>query len=283
MTLSRGVASCSVVVTVRNEAPRIARLLESLVGQEGLGEVVVVDAASTDATLFEARRFEGQLPIRIVSRPCSRGEGRNVGARLATGDLLAFIDGDCEAAPGWVAALLAAWDGDSRRVVAGATTLVGPPGATRLHRVELPHRGQDTTWPSCNLAYPRELFERLGGFDPAFVTAEDIDLNFRAVEAGASIVHAPAAKVTAQARNTLLAFLRQAYWNGYGRKQLTLKHGRLWHDYRLTSLLRPGDLGLAAVLRLAAGLVGYLDAKLGRPPPNRGAQASTTPAPDPSP
>lgn len=273
---------CSVVVTVRNEAPRIGRLLASLVGQEGLREVILVDAASTDETVAQARRFEGRLPLRIVVRPCSRGEGRNLGAREATGDLLAFIDGDCEAAPGWLAALAAASGGDPRRVVAGATTVVGPPRATRLHRVELPHRGQDTTWPSCNLAYPRTLFLQLGGFDPAFVTAEDIDLNFRAVEAGASIVHAPAARVTAQARSTLPAFLRQAYWNGYGRKQLTVKHGSLWRDYSLKRLLRLSALSPAAIARLLAGLVGYLDAKLGRPPPGA-AQASTAPRPGPSP
>ena len=271
---------CSVVVTVRNEASRIARLLASLEGQQGLREVIVVDAASSDGTVAEARRFEGRLPLRVLSQPCSRGEGRNLGAREATGDLLAFIDGDCEAAPGWLAALAAAWGGDPRRIVAGATTVVGPARYSRLHRVELPHRGQDTTWPSCNLAYPRGLFLELGGFDAAFVTAEDIDLNFRAVEAGARIVHAPAAKVTAQARGTLLAFLRQAYWNGYGRKQLTLKHGSLWHDYSLRRLLRLDALGLAAILRLLSGLVGYLDAKLGRLPPAAAAQASTAAPPD---
>jgi glycosyltransferase involved in cell wall biosynthesis len=214
--------------------------------------------------------------LRIVSQPCSRGEGRNLGARAASGELLAFIDGDCVAAPGWLAALADAWGGDPRRVVAGGTAVVGPARYARLHRVELPHRGQDTTWPSCNLAYPRALFEQLGGFDPAFVTAEDIDLNFRAVEAGARIVAAPAARVEAQARSSLAQFLRQAYWNGYGRKQLTLKHGRLWKDYRLSKLLTLQALSPWSLLRLVSGLVGYLDAKLGRPTP---AQASTAPSP----
>ncbi len=270
-------ARCSVVVTVRNEEARVGRLLASLVGQDGLHEVVLVDAASTDGTVAQARAFEGRLPLRIVVEPCSRGAGRNRGAALATGDLLAFIDADCEAAPGWVAALAAAWGGDAQRAVAGRTTVVGPRRYARLHRVELPHRGQDTTWPSCNLAYPKAVFDGLGGFDPAFVTAEDIDLNYRAVEAGVTLAQAPEACVTAQSRAALGGFLRQAYWNGYGRKQLTLKHGDLWHEYSLRRLLSLDALSPWAVLRLASGLVGYLDAKLGRPAP--GAQPSTTPSP----
>ncbi|MEK6985824.1 MAG: glycosyltransferase [Candidatus Thermoplasmatota archaeon] len=272
-------ALVSVVVTVRNEAARIEGLLTSLEGQN-LHEVILVDAASSDGTVAAARRFESQLPLRILVVACSRGAGRNLGAARATGDLLAFIDGDCRAQPGWAAALASAWGGDANRVVAGATEVAGPNRYARLHRVELPHRGQDTTWPSCNLAYPRALFAKLGGFDEAFVTAEDIDLNFRAVDAGARILHAPAARVEAQARSNLLAFLRQAYWNGFGRKQLTLKHGRLWQDYRFRRLLTPKDLTPVALLRLAAGLVGYLDAKLGRPAP---AQTSTAASPEAAP
>ena len=269
---------CSLVVTVRNEAGRIGRLLASLEGQAGLREVIDVDAASTDATVSEAQAFATRLPLKVISTPCSRGAGRNLGASLATGELIAFTDGDCQAETGWIQALREAWDGDALRVVAGATTLEGRAGFARLHRVELPHRGQDTTWPSCNLAYPRALFERLGGFDPAFVTAEDIDLNYRAVALGARIVHAPAARVRAQARSTLRGFLRQAYWNGYGRKQLTLKHGRLWRDYSFRRLVRLQALTPSALLRMGAGLVGYLDAKLGRPPPwgaGQGTQGST--------
>ena len=259
----------SVVVTVRNEARNIRHLLDSLVHQEHLAEVVIVDAMSTDDTVGRARAYEDRLPLRIIREPCGRGEGRNLGAAAATGDLLAFTDGDCIANADWCRALWEAWDGHPDRVVAGRTQLIGFWAFTRLHRVELPHRGQDTTWPSCNLAYPRVLFDRLGGFDETFVTAEDIDLNYRAVESGAEIVHARDAIVYARARESVSAFLRQAYWNGYGRKQLTRKHGRLWSQYRFRDLLRLQGGSFWGLLRAGAGFVGYLDAKRGRRPPRR--------------
>ncbi len=255
------------VVTVRNEAANLPKLLDSLAVQSALREVIVVDAMSTDGSDAVARGYAGRLPMTVIRQACGRGEGRNIGIAAATADLVAFTDGDCVAHPDWTTRLWHAWGGDPGVVVAGKTVLTGYGPFTRLHRVELPHRGQDTTWPSCNLAYPKALLERLGGFDAAFVTAEDIDLNYRAVSAGARIVHAPDAIVYAQARESLSGFMRQAYWNGYGRKQLTRKHGRLWKDYSFRRLATLQGGSPWAMLRMGAGLVGYLDAKLGRKPP----------------
>lgn len=262
--------SLSVVCTVFNEEAHLDALLTSLAGQTDVEDIVIVDAASTDRTPEILAEWAHRLPhLVIVSKPCGRSEGRNLGVARAQGRLLAFIDGDCRAEPGWAAALQRANAGRNNVVVAGRTHIEGPAAYATLHRVELPHRGQDTTWPSCNLAYPRALFDQLGGFDPEFVTAEDIDLNFRAVDGGATIVHAADAVVVARSRTTLRAFLRQAYWNGFGRKQLTRKHGRLWRDYKFAQLLRLQAASLTGLLRLAAGLVGYLDAKRGRQPPHR--------------
>ena len=258
----------SIVVTVRNEAPNLARLLDSLVLQSQVREVIVVDAMSTDGTAAIADSYRDRIPgLQVIRKACRRGEGRNLGAAAATGDLLLFTDGDCVADPAWAERLVAAWQGRPDRVVAGRTVVTGHWAFTKLHRVELPHRGQDTTWPSANLAYSKALFDRLGGFDPAFVTAEDIDLNFRAVNAGAQIHSAPDAVVYARARDSIGDFLRQAYWNGYGRKQLTRKHGRLWKEYSLGRLLRLQGGSFWGLLRMGAGLVGYLDAKLGRSAP----------------
>jgi len=268
----------AVVVTVRNEATNLPALLDSLVGQDGLAQVIVVDAMSTDGSADVVRGYADRLPITLVEQPCGRGEGRNIGVANATAALIAFTDGDCVADAQWTRRLRLSWAGNPERVVAGRTVLTGYGPFTSLHRVELPHKGQDTTWPSCNLAYPKALLDKLGGFDPSFVTAEDIDLNYRAVSAGAHIVHDAYAVVYARARSSVAGFLRQAYWNGYGRKQLTRKHGRLWKDYSLRRLAVPRGAFPWSLLRMASGLVGYLDAKLGRPPPPNPARVPQTPA-----
>jgi len=250
-------ALISVVTTVRNEEAHLGRLLDSLVGQEGPFEVVLVDAESRDRTVAIAEAFARDHPgmLRVFVHPGSRGVGRNVGVHEARGAYVAFIDGDCFADTRWLATLRAALAPGV--VVAGRTVTIGKPKYGQLERVELYQGGFDVTYPSCNLAYERSLFERLHGFDPRFITAEDIDLNLRAVDAGASIRYEPTAVVYHHMRETFVRFLYQAFWNGYGRKQLTEKHGNLWGRYRVRRLLS-GQKGPIAWARLGAAFGGYL-------------------------
>jgi glycosyltransferase involved in cell wall biosynthesis len=246
----------SIVTTVRNEERHIAQLLESLLLQEPPFEIVLVDAESRDRTVPIVSEFVRRHPglLRLVVRPGSRGVGRNVGVREARGEYVAFIDGDCFADSQWLHRLRAT--ARPSVLVAGRTETVGKPRYGQLERVELFQGGYDVTYPSCNLVYPRALFERLGGFDPRFITAEDIDLNLRAVQAGASILYAPDAVVYHHMRETFVRFLYQAFWNGYGRKQLTEKHGNLWSRYRVRRLLS-GQKGVIAWARLVAAFAGY--------------------------
>lgn len=247
----------SVVITVRNEARHLPQLLESLRRQDGPFEVVLVDSESRDGTPEIAREFAGRYPglLRVVSQPGSRGIGRNRGVRESRGRDVAFIDGDCFADSGWLRALRTALA--EAPVVAGRTISVGKSAYGHLERVELFQSGFDVTYPSCNLAYRRALFEELGGFDPRFITAEDIDLNLRAVRAGAGIRYVPDAIVYHHLRATFLRFLYQAFWNGYGRKQLTEKQGSLWGRYRVRRLIS-GQHSPIAWARLTAALGGYL-------------------------
>lgn len=246
----------SVVITVRNEAPHIEQLLESLLVQEGPLEVVLVDSESRDGTREAAEAFAARHPdiLRVFERSGSRGVGRNAGVHEARGEFVAFIDGDCFADSQWLKHLQAGLVGSP--VVAGRTVVVGKHHYGQLERVELLQKGFDVTFPSCNLAYRRELFLGLGGFDTRFTTAEDIDLNMRAVQAGATITYRPEAIVYHHMRTTFLRFLIQAFWNGYGRKQLTEKHGSLWGRYRVRRLLSD-QRGVMAWARLTAALAGY--------------------------
>jgi GT2 family glycosyltransferase len=56
-------------------------------------------------------------------------------------------------------------------------------------------RGAGPWFQTANIAYPRELLERLGGFDESFPgpAGEDTDLGWRAIEAGTRVVYEPAA------------------------------------------------------------------------------------------
>jgi glycosyltransferase involved in cell wall biosynthesis len=192
----------SVVVTVKNESRHLRRLLESLRVQEPPFEVVLVDALSRDGTWDIAQQYARTYPeiYRVYQRYGSRGIGRNTGASYAQGTHLAFTDGDCLADSRWLAEIRVGFR--TSRIVAGRSVAIGSPQYADLERVELYQRENDVTFPSCNLGYEKALFQQIGGFDPRFITAEDIDLNLRAVSAGSSILYVKEAVIYHNVRPT---------------------------------------------------------------------------------
>lgn len=164
---------------------------------------MVVDDASADATrvlLREEMACDG-LSLRVLrsERRLGPGGARNAGWRIARAPVVAFTDDDCIAAPGWLAAGVAATTREPGAIVQGATdpipeelSRMGPSSRTlRIHAA-------GPYFETCNIFYPREMLERLGGFDASSFSAapgEDTDLAWRAIEQGARTCYEPAAQV----------------------------------------------------------------------------------------
>jgi len=193
----------SVVLATRDRAGRLGRALDAIEALEVPGgfELVVVDDASADDTpQLLARREEAWRggPIRVIRREAPGGPAgaRNTGWRVASARLVAFTDDDCEPTRGWLAALAEAAAEAPDGFVQGPThpnpaelALRGPFSRT----IEV--RALGPWFPTCNVAYPRDLLERLGGFDERLPRGEDTDLAWRAQELGAAPVWAPEALV----------------------------------------------------------------------------------------
>ena len=189
----RGVAEVSVVVATRDRPERLGGLLSSLSAQQFRDfEVVVVDDGST--------RGAPPVPegVRLLRHERSLGPSaaRNTGWRAASSPYVAFIDDDCVASPGWLSALLAA--------ARPAAIVQGPVSPIPSERSRLGPFSRslwvDRLGPwfqAANVLYPRDLLERVGGFDAdAFPFAgEDCDLAWRALSDGAEAVWAPDAIV----------------------------------------------------------------------------------------
>jgi len=86
----------SVVIPTWNRARLVCEAVESALSQRiGQVEVIVVDDGSTDDTANMLMRDFGSR-IHLLCLPSRRGVGaaRNAGIRLASGELLAFLDSD---------------------------------------------------------------------------------------------------------------------------------------------------------------------------------------------
>ncbi|MEM0140197.1 MAG: glycosyltransferase [Ferroplasma sp.] len=244
----------SVVVTVLNEEKNIRDLLVSLVSQEQPMEIIIIDALSTDKTMGIIEEYASKYCfVRYARKQSSRGAGRNLGVSMAQYDYVAFIDGDGVAGDNWLKNLrqfAGKYD-----VVAGAVHNTGR-NKFSLERLKLFYKGFEVTYPSANLMYSVNLFNNIGGFDEYFVTAEDIDLNIRAVKADARTAFCPNCIVYSKVKDNSAAFRRQAYWNGYGRMQLKLKYGKslkIEKELKIKNFFEP-----KYIIRNFCGLRGYM-------------------------
>jgi glycosyltransferase involved in cell wall biosynthesis len=181
----------SVVVPTRDRADLLEALLDSLSRQSldpSTFEVIVVDDASTDSTpeVLQRAAERAHYDLRVVPGPgMGPAAARNRGWREATSPLIAFTDDDCVVTPAWLGELVAAADG-AETIVQGRTDLapgdaekVGP--FSRVLQITEP----GPYFATCNVLYPRDLLDRLDGFDEEFLTGEDTDLGWRARETGA--------------------------------------------------------------------------------------------------
>jgi glycosyltransferase involved in cell wall biosynthesis len=104
------------VVIGRNEGARLIGCLQSLRGQ--VRRLVYVDSGSSDGSIEAARGLGAQVVALDMSHPFTAARARNAGlAILQAPDFVQFVDGDCEVAPGWIAAALAGFAAHPAAVV----------------------------------------------------------------------------------------------------------------------------------------------------------------------
>jgi glycosyltransferase involved in cell wall biosynthesis len=199
-----GAPLVSVVVATRDRPQRLERLLDGLRAQtltrDAFEVIVVADGATSPTTaVLAAAQARSELRIRVVrhAEPQGPGAARNAGWRAALAPLVAFTDDDCVPEPEWLeAALQAARPGAfvQGRTEPNPAELVDDGLLSRTLRTERLGPQYET----CNIVYPREALQSLGGFDERFGLApggEDTDLAWRAIDAGLAPVFAPNAVV----------------------------------------------------------------------------------------
>ncbi len=88
-------AGLSCIICAYNEAAKIARCLEAASRHPALGEIIVIDDGSSDATAEIARSFDG---VRVISLKVNQGKTHalSVGIAAATGEHLMLLDADLD-------------------------------------------------------------------------------------------------------------------------------------------------------------------------------------------
>lgn len=188
----------SVVMPSYNSAEFIGEAIRSVLAQSYPDfELLVCDDGSTDDTLAIADAFAAQDPRVRVLRNSHGGVSRNcnAGLRAARFPWIARLDADDVALPDRLERQIAAarehpeviaWGGDARYINRRGAYLrhvrLGPRTVREYERLRADDKVIYILGPT--VMFRRDLALELGGYDPRFDSAEDIDLLNRMAEHG---------------------------------------------------------------------------------------------------
>lgn len=203
----------SIISVTFNEVRHVARLQQAVnqLRRPATVEVetILVDGGSSDGTVAAAQAagFSRTLVMPGASIPVCR----NAGLRAATGDWIAFLDGDCEPAPDWLEQALPFLEQEPLVMLGWPARAPEPhtwvQAAWLFHWSQKnPHRemrrGREVVAregfrlvTTRNLILHRAVADQLGGFNEELTTGEDTDFAFRADQSGIPVLGLPTLRV----------------------------------------------------------------------------------------
>ena len=182
-------------------------------------EVIVVDQTGehTPEVAAALEDFQQDSRFRYVQLPMANLPlARNVGLRLARGEVLIYVDDDVELADDFIAAHVARYTDEEVGAVAGRIITPGvgaardategetanrplpgrlsPDGNNESHFNQTKYDGVVEWGQGCNMSFRKQALEAIGGFDERFVQTaihEEVDVFCRLRESGWRAVFEP--------------------------------------------------------------------------------------------
>ena len=237
LTLGENVPLVSVIIPVKDRPEDIRDCLTSIFQiqwpKEKL-EVIVVDDGSQDDTPMVAEA----LGAKVIRRQQSGGPSiaRNLGAKAAQGEILAFLDSDCTVDAGWflelIPWLLAPGIGGVGGFVASYYR------TSQLDRYEeamsslsmgkrllYEAAGEGNFYvPTCNLLVKKTVYEEMNGLNPEMHLGEDVDFCWRMRSAGYGLLYVTVGRAWHKHRNVLGQMLKRRMQYGTSEADLYGRH-----------------------------------------------------------
>ena len=231
----------SIITPTFNRAHELKYLLESLENQKidhNIFELIISDDGSTDGTreLIKDWEIKSSFSIKYI-RQKNQGPGpaRNHGLENSVGELIVFIDSDCEAHPDWLKIIMENYKKDSFDACGGpdsskddftvlqksidfSMTSFLTTGGMRGHSENMIAEFYPRTH---NMAIKKVLYDRIGGFG-LLRHGQDIEFSNRIKKSGARIKFIKDAIVYHRRRTSLKQFYKQVYNWGVARINLFL-------------------------------------------------------------
>jgi glycosyltransferase involved in cell wall biosynthesis len=254
----------TLLICTRDRAASLARTLRSITVAAAAAstslEVVIVDNGSTDDTAVRLASWQAEqaVAVTIVDEPrAGLARARNAGLAQARGRIIAMTDDDCVLDPGFVPIVVARFAAAAGPTIIGGRILPGDAAdlPVTIKTEDFAMVADPRTFPGAfvmgaNLAFTRDVVDRIGDFDErfgaggSFVAAEDTDFLFRALAGGIDVHYDPHFVVTHHHGRRSPAELRRLLAGyAFGDGALYAKHRR--HPVIVATLAKDLSLGIA--------------------------------------
>lgn len=191
--------SVSVIIPAYNGEKFIVQTLERVVRQtRPPTQIVVIDDGSQDNTAKLVEEFARTSPIalQLISQPNGGTQAaRNHGLKYVTGQLIALLDQDDLWQLNFLEEMVANWEkaGQPEAVIYCNYQVVDeqmlPLGAPCVANFAMPSLLLSAVAAPSTVIFPRQIFDKVGTFDPAYLTVGDWDWWIRAVLLGVNFLH----------------------------------------------------------------------------------------------
>ena len=206
----------SVIIPVYRDWARLTLCLEALERQTLAAEAFEIILANNEP---DGHCPLGRLPAnaRLIHEPLPGSyAARNTAIGSASGRALAFTDSDCVPHPEWLERGLRLVEAEPDARATGPIPVFREPGSsyfayvydfhTAFKQVQAVARG---TCATANLIVARDVFDRVGPFNPALVSGGDTEWGERAHRLGVPIRYDENLSVAHPARRTLAEVIRK--------------------------------------------------------------------------
>jgi GT2 family glycosyltransferase len=222
----------SIIIPLYQRTRWIVQTLENLQKQDfkGIFEVIVVDDGSPNekeiSEALETFSARNAINLRhIKNRHAGPAAARNYGVRYASGKVLLFLDDDSVPDKTWLKEMMQPFQEDNPpAIVSGLIRSYDRQRAFPLLLEQAVYSGKH--WATCNIAYRKDTFEKLGGFDETFPESswEDNDLGIRAKWAGYEHLYNRNAVVYHNHEQTFEEYKKKCQLNGRGAAVFSRKY-----------------------------------------------------------
>lgn len=234
--------SVSIIIPVKNDEKNIKKCINSLEQSDYPKikfEIIIVDGGSTDSTVNIIEKLQKDYEnIRLIrAEGVNTSVGRNIGVKEASGTIIINFSGHAISEKNFIKVLsnkLQSFNNDVAgvgcrdKIPADQTSFIAKSidcivntvlGGTTMHQ-HAKIEGEKFVDSISFTAYRKEIFRKIGYFNPVLPSGDDAEFNLRLRKSGYKLLYTPDTSVYRYRRETIRGFMKQMF--NYGRMRMQI-------------------------------------------------------------